>query len=155
MEVINMGKWQFIMDVCEMNGLKKSYELAREIRDALIELYEDEEVEVWSQVEKYWREVMSEVKWRKRVAILLLNEVITIGTYCKGCVVTDGPCEKCEFGKKYGICETKDSLYRKFYLMWKEENGIRAGEHWEMEFWTREIADLIESGSKEWRSHLR
>ena len=133
------------MDICKRFGLVRSYELAKEIRDELIALYGDEETEYWSQVEKQWKKFMKRF-WRlkKEVAILILNEVVEVASYCKACQMTKGICNECEFAKKHGKCQDGNSLFARFKGVFRIETGIRAGEPTELEDWTSEVARCIE-----------
>lgn len=143
-----MGKWSFIMNICKKFGLNESYELAEQIKNAMIELYGDEETEDWSEVKEYWNKFSENFyEFDKMFLVLILNEVIHTVSFCKACVESEEKCRKCKFAKKYGDCYNEKSLFRRFVNAYKREAGIMNGETFDTEYWSHKVAKCIERGN--------
>jgi len=104
-----MSKWEWIEKVCETQGYIESAKVARQIEDALKELYGKTKTRNLEALEEFQeRNVLEDVDYFS-ICMFAADP-----GFCIGCeMTTTSGCSDCLFGREYGYCN-HESLYGEF-----------------------------------------
>jgi hypothetical protein len=115
------GKWEWIKGECLKRGFTGAAFKAGKIEDALFETYGKTVTPAWA--DTYRRSTIADTD----ASIECIDRVINSRPFCYGCFKAPfGGCsESCEFGKKYGFCSTRKSIFDSFKVAWAREKVLQ------------------------------
>ena len=111
------SKWEWIRDACKELGYNEAAGIADEIETLLKDIYGNTKTIAWM------REYIG-VKERYLVSINIWI-VASSMEYCVACMEEE-LCENCRFRKRAGGCNSKGSLYNRFFDALHREDERRA-----------------------------
>jgi len=115
-------KWIFISRVLEDMNYKASAAMARVIHYVLKKMYGKTETKVWKEYRSELEKVLY-ISMKKEKKLNLVREVADNAGFCIACEESFFNCKDCEFGKLFGYCNEKKSLYRMFFRVLELEHG--------------------------------
>ena len=125
-----MRKWEFITFLCQKAGFEKSAEIAYEIDQILLQLYEKEHTERWIKEYNKIQKVFNTHKNNKPKLHYLCKCIAYQTKYCVACeehrIRLGGKhsiirCNECYFANLAGKCRDEDSLFKQFIKTIDEE----------------------------------